>query len=92
MPGAQGEKDNVAAALQDHYKPVGPSDRVPEELTSAAVALADKLDMLTGFWAIDEKPPDRKIHLPCAVPHSASSAFVWKTSSTSLWTNCWPSI
>ncbi|AVX05219.1 glycine--tRNA ligase [Maritalea myrionectae] len=57
---AQGEKDNVAAALQDHYKPVGPSDRVPEELTAATVALADKLDMLTGFWAIDEKPTGSK--------------------------------
>lgn len=57
---AQGEKGNVAAALQDHYKPVGPSDRVPEELTAATVALADKLDMLTGFWAIDEKPTGSK--------------------------------
>lgn len=57
---AQGEKENVAAALQDHYKPVGPSDSVPEDLTAAAVALADKLDMLTGFWAIDEKPTGSK--------------------------------
>ncbi|MCF4097854.1 glycine--tRNA ligase subunit beta [Maritalea mediterranea] len=57
---AQAEKSQVAAALQDHYKPVGPSDNVPEDLTAAAVALADKLDMLTGFWAIDEKPTGSK--------------------------------
>jgi len=53
---AQGEKGPVANAIQDHYKPVGPSDLVPAEPVSIAVALADKLDLLTGFWAIDEKP------------------------------------
>jgi glycyl-tRNA synthetase beta chain len=53
---AQGEKPTVANAIQDHYKPVGPSDLVPAEPVSIAVALADKLDLLTGFWAIDEKP------------------------------------
>jgi glycyl-tRNA synthetase beta chain len=52
----QGEKATVANAIQDHYKPLGPTDRVPTEPVSIAVALADKLDLLTGFWAIDEKP------------------------------------
>jgi glycyl-tRNA synthetase beta chain len=53
---AQGEKPAVATAIADHYKPLGPTDRVPTEPVSIAVALADKLDLLTGFWAIDEKP------------------------------------
>ncbi len=57
---AQGEDAAVAAALEDHYKPQGPSDRVPSEPVSIAVALADKLDTLTGFWAIDEKPTGSK--------------------------------
>jgi glycyl-tRNA synthetase beta chain len=46
----------VAAAIEDHYKPQGPSDRVPTDPVAIAVALADKLDTLVGFWAIDEKP------------------------------------
>jgi glycyl-tRNA synthetase beta chain len=46
----------VANAIADHYKPLGPTDRVPAEPVAIAVALADKLDLLTGFWAIDEKP------------------------------------
>jgi glycyl-tRNA synthetase beta chain len=53
---AQGEKLPVANAIADHYKPLGPTDRVPAEPVAIAVALADKLDLLTGFWAIDEKP------------------------------------
>ncbi len=57
---AQGEDAAVAAAIEDHYKPQGPSDRVPSEPVSIAVALADKLDTLTGFWAIDEKPTGSK--------------------------------
>ncbi|NNC00688.1 glycine--tRNA ligase subunit beta, partial [Corallococcus exiguus] len=48
----QGEHPSVAAALEDHYKPLGPSDRVPTDPVSVAVALADKLDTLVGFWAI----------------------------------------
>ncbi|WP_372425437.1 glycine--tRNA ligase subunit beta [Salinarimonas chemoclinalis] len=52
----QGEDEAVAAALEEHYKPLGPSDRVPNAPVSVAVALADKLDLLAGFWAIDEKP------------------------------------
>jgi glycyl-tRNA synthetase beta chain len=58
--GAQGEDDSVARAIEDHYKPQGPSDRVPSEPVSMAVALADKFDTLAGFWAIDEKPTGSK--------------------------------
>ena len=57
---AQGEDKDVAAAIEDHYKPLGPGDRVPTDPVSVAVALADKLDILTGFWAIDEKPTGSK--------------------------------
>ncbi|WP_442578713.1 glycine--tRNA ligase subunit beta [Mesorhizobium sp. ASY16-5R] len=56
----QGENPSVAAAIEDHYKPQGPSDRVPADPVSIAVALADKLDTLVGFWAIDEKPTGSK--------------------------------
>jgi len=52
----QGEHPSVAAAIEDHYRPQGPSDRVPTDPVAVAVALADKLDALVGFWAIDEKP------------------------------------
>ncbi len=57
---AQGEDASVAAAIEDHYKPQGPSDRVPDDLVAVAVALAEKTDLLTGFWAIDEKPTGSK--------------------------------
>ncbi|GHC45458.1 glycine--tRNA ligase subunit beta [Neogemmobacter tilapiae] len=50
----------VANAARDHYSPLGPSDAVPSEPVSVAVALADKIDTLTGFWAIDEKPTGSK--------------------------------
>jgi len=56
----QGERPSVAAAVEEHYKPQGPSDRVPSDPVSIAVALADKLDTLVGFWAIDEKPTGSK--------------------------------
>jgi glycyl-tRNA synthetase beta chain len=55
-----GEDARVADAIRDHYKPQGPSDAVPTEPVSIAVALADKLDTLVGFWAIDEKPTGSK--------------------------------
>jgi glycyl-tRNA synthetase beta chain len=58
--GLQGEPESVAAALEEHYKPQGPSDAVPSDPVSIAVALADKLDTLAGFWAIDEKPTGSK--------------------------------
>jgi glycyl-tRNA synthetase beta chain len=57
---AQGEDEAVAHAIEDHYKPKGPDDLVPADPVSVAVALADKLDILTGFWAIDEKPTGSK--------------------------------
>ncbi|EIZ81976.1 glycyl-tRNA synthetase subunit beta [Methylobacterium sp. GXF4] len=56
----QGEHGSVCAAIEEHYKPVGPSDRVPSDPVSIAVALADKLDTLAGFWSIDEKPTGSK--------------------------------
>jgi len=56
----QGEHPSVAAALEEHYKPQGPSDSIPTDPVSIAVALADKLDTLVGFWAIDEKPTGSK--------------------------------
>lgn len=56
----QGEDEAVAAAIEEHYKPQGPSDVVPKSPVSVAVALADKLDTLVGFWAIDEKPTGSK--------------------------------
>ena len=55
-----GEPAAVADAIRDHYKPQGPSDSVPTDPVSIAVALADKLDTLVGFWAIDEKPTGSK--------------------------------
>src|SRR3954451_14902170 len=57
---AQGENAAVAAASEEHYKPQGPADRVPNHPVSVAVALADKIDILAGFWAIDEKPTGSK--------------------------------
>jgi glycyl-tRNA synthetase beta chain len=57
---AQGEDEAVAYACEDHYKPKGPADLVPTDPVSIAVALADKIDTLVGFWAIDEKPTGSK--------------------------------
>ncbi|MGP1275527.1 glycine--tRNA ligase subunit beta, partial [Glycocaulis sp.] len=54
------QRQQIADAIRDHYKPQGPSDAVPTAPVSAAVALADKLDTLVGFWAIDEKPTGSK--------------------------------
>ena len=51
---------DIAIAIEDHYKPQGPSDTVPINPVAVAVALADKLDTLVGFWAIDEKPTGSK--------------------------------
>ena len=55
-----GEPEAVANAIGEHYKPQSPSDPVPSAPVSVAVALADKLDTLVGFWAIDEKPTGSK--------------------------------
>ncbi|TCK30000.1 glycyl-tRNA synthetase beta chain [Ancylobacter aquaticus] len=56
----EGLPEEIAAAAEEHYKPQGPTDRVPTAPVSVAVALADKLDTLAGFWAIDEKPTGSK--------------------------------
>ncbi len=53
---AAGHDDGVPEACEEHYRPLGPSDAVPTAPVSVAVALADKIDTLTGFWAIDETP------------------------------------
>ncbi len=55
-----GEHEDVADAIRDHYKPLGPSDACPSAPVSVCVALADKIDTLVGFWAIDEKPTGSK--------------------------------
>lgn len=57
---AQNEDEAVAHAIEDHYSPKGPDDKIPVDPVSVAVALADKIDILTGFWAIDEKPTGSK--------------------------------
>ncbi len=56
----QGEAADVADAIRDHYKPAGQGDEVPTAPVSVAVALADKIDTLTAFWAIDQKPTGSK--------------------------------
>ncbi|WP_455477286.1 glycine--tRNA ligase subunit beta [Bartonella sp. B41] len=56
----QGEDPRVAEAIEDHYKPQGPTDRIPREPTAIAIALADKIDILVGFWFINEKPTGSK--------------------------------
>jgi glycyl-tRNA synthetase beta chain len=56
----QGHDADVADAIRDHYKPKGPSDSIPVSKVGQAVALAEKLDTLVGFWAIDEKPTGSK--------------------------------
>jgi glycyl-tRNA synthetase beta chain len=57
---AQGEDEAVAHACEDHYKPKGPDDLVPADPVSVAVALADKIDTLVCFWAVDERPTGSK--------------------------------
>ncbi|MDX2276212.1 MAG: glycine--tRNA ligase subunit beta [Hyphomonadaceae bacterium] len=57
-PSPQGRRgeESIAIAIEDHYRPLGPNDRVPTDKVAVTLALADKLDTLVGFWAIDEKP------------------------------------
>ena len=57
---AEGGDSDIALAIEQHYKPQGPSDEVPTNPVAVTVALADKLDTLVGFWAIDEKPTGSK--------------------------------
>ena len=56
----EGKSEDIAAAIQEHYRPQGPNDAVPAKPLSIVSALADKLDTLVGFWAIDEKPTGSK--------------------------------
>src|SRR5947199_10746894 len=64
----QGIDAEVAGAISDHYKPQGPSDSIPVSKIGQAVALADKLDTLVGFWVIDEKPTRSKDPYPLRRP------------------------
>ena len=70
---AAGHDDGVPEACRDHYSPLGPTDDVPTHPVSVAVALADKIDTLTGFWAIDEKPTGSKD--PFALRRAALGVF-----------------
>ena len=81
---AQGEDEAVAHACEDHYKPKGPDDLVPSDPVSVAVALADKIDTLVGFWAIDEKPTGSKD--PYALRRAALGLIriIWKIDSNSV--------
>lgn len=56
----QGEDPRVAVAIEEHYKPQGPADRLPQEPLAITIMLADKIDMLVGFWLINEKPTGSK--------------------------------
>jgi glycyl-tRNA synthetase beta chain len=77
---AQGEDGSVAAACEEHYKPQGPNDRVPTDPVSVTVALADKIDTLVGFWAIDERPTGSKD--PYALRRAALGVIRLITDST----------
>ena len=57
---ASGEGVEIAAAAEEHYAPLGPSDSVPKAAVSITVSLAEKLEKLNGFWSIDEKPTGSK--------------------------------
>ena len=70
------EDESVALAIEEHYKPAGQNDTVPTDPVSIAVALADKLDTLVGFWAIDEKPTGSKD--PYALRRAALGV-IWTT-------------
>ncbi len=69
---AQGLDPQIAAAIRDHYKPVGPSDVVPTAPVTVAVALADKLDTLLMFLAIGEWPTARETLTRCDAPRFRS--------------------
>lgn len=56
----QGEDSRVAVAIEEHYKPQGPIDRLPQEPLALTIMLADRIDMLVGFWLINEKPTGSK--------------------------------
>ncbi len=70
----EGLPESVATAIEDHYKPLGPSDRVPRDPVAIAVALADKLDTLVGFWPSMKSRRAARTLTPCAGRLWASSA------------------
>ncbi|MBM3615554.1 MAG: glycine--tRNA ligase subunit beta [Alphaproteobacteria bacterium] len=85
--------DAVALAARDHYSPLGPSDAVPTDPVSVAVALADKIDTLTGFWAIDEKPTGSKD--PFALRRAALGVIrlvLGNGVRVALWEKCLPAL
>ncbi len=69
----------VADAIAEHYSPLGPNDRCPTAPVSVAVALADKIDTLVGFFAIGETPTGSKDPFAFAAPRLASSGSSWRT-------------
>ena len=82
-----GEDEAVATAIAEHYRPRGPSDSCPSAPTSVAVALAGKLDMLVGFFAVGERPTGSRdpFALRRAAPTASSGSF-WKTACAC---RCW---
>ena len=76
---AQGEDEASRTPCEDHYKPHGPNDLVPTDPVSIAVALADKIDTLVGFWAIDEKPTGSKDPYAFDARRWGSSGSCWRT-------------
>jgi hypothetical protein len=74
-----GEDARVAEAIGAHYRPLGPTDEVPNEPVAVTVALADKLDQLASFFALRRGPPDQVIHMRCAERHWALSGYSGKT-------------
>ncbi len=68
---AEGEPNDVARAIAEHYSPLGPSDRCPSRPLSIAVAIADKVDALVGFFIVGEKPTGSKD--PFALRRAASA-------------------
>ena len=80
---AQGEPKTVADAIRDHYKPVGQGDEVPTAPVTVAVALADKLDSLVAFFAVEEFRLAPKIRLRCAEQRSEASSLI-RTNSLNV--------
>ena len=76
-----GDGEDIARAVAEHYLPVGPSGACPSEPVSVAVALADKIDTLVGFFAVGERPTGSGDPYALSGPRSASSAWFWRTAS-----------
>ena len=85
---AQGEPMDVADAIRDHYKPVGQGDEVPTDPVTVAVSLADKLDSIAAFFAIDEKPTGSKD--PFALRRAALGAIQLQFANSLRFDLDWP--